>query len=262
MRLSISNIGWIAEQDVEVFALMAKHGYSGLEIAPTRVFPEEPYSRVDEARSWRKKLMMERALVVPSMQSIWFGRQERIFGSEEEREILIDYTKKAIDFAVAIGCNNLVFGCPRNRFLPEDSNSEIAIPFFKTIGEYAADQGTIIGMEANPPIYNTNYVNDTRAALDLVREVDSDGFLLNLDIGTMIYNQEEAIDLIGNVKWINHVHISEPGLKPITERQLHNEVFKVLENESYQGFISIEMGKVETVSEIESKLQYVKSIFG
>ena len=38
------------------------------------------------------------------MQSIWFGRQERLFGSEEEREILIDYTKKAVDFAVAIQC--------------------------------------------------------------------------------------------------------------------------------------------------------------
>ena len=34
---------------------------------------------------------------VPSMQSIWFGRQEKIFGTLEERKILVEYTKKAID---------------------------------------------------------------------------------------------------------------------------------------------------------------------
>ena len=39
MNLSISNIGWPAELDSQVYALMKKHGYSGLEIAPTRIFP-------------------------------------------------------------------------------------------------------------------------------------------------------------------------------------------------------------------------------
>lgn len=118
----------------------------------------------------------------------------------------------------------------------------------------------MIGMEANPPIYNTNYINDTKAALELIEQVDSRGFKLNLDVGTMIQNNESIEELVGNVQLINHVHISEPGLKMIEQRNLHKELMGTLMKEGYPGFVSIEMGKREEVSEIEQALRYIKEI--
>jgi sugar phosphate isomerase/epimerase len=262
MRLSISNIGWGADNDAVVYDRMREYGYAGLEIAPTRIFPESPYEKLKEAESWAKELNVKDGFVVPSIQSIWFGRQEKLFGSEEERQALVDYTKKAVCFAEVIGCKNLVFGCPRNRSLPEDADSSVAIAFFRELGDYAAKHRTVIGMEANPPIYNTNYINDTKSALELIEQVGSEGFQLNLDVGTMIQNGEAVEDLIGKVCFINHVHISEPGLKLIAERELHQKLMKLLTKEDYQGFVSIEMGKRETVTEIEQTLKYVKEIFG
>ena len=47
-----------------------------------------------------------------------------------------------------------------------------------------------------------------------------------------------------NVHLINHVHISEPGLKPIQKRRLHNELVEMLKVGGYQRFISIEVGRV------------------
>lgn len=261
MKLSISNIGWTAEQDEHIYNIMKKYEYTGLEVAPTRIFPECPYDKLNEAKSWFKKLNMQYGFVIPSMQSIWYGRQEKIFGSEEERKVLIDYTKKAIDYAVVIGCKNLVFGCPRNRNVPDDADISVAVDFFRELGEYALEKGTVIGMEANPPIYNTNYINDTLSAIQLIKEVNSEGFLLNLDVGTMIQNNESVSELKGNVYLINHVHISEPGLKQIKERDLHNELKQVLLNEKYQGFISIEMGKTDDIGNVEKAMQYVKEIF-
>lgn len=262
MKLSISNIGWIAEDDIEVYNLMKKYGYSGLEIAPTRIFPTAPYSDLDKAKKWSDELKRGFGFDIPSMQSIWFGRQESIFGTEEERKILVEYTKSAIDFAVAVQCKNLVFGCPRNRNMPEDADEQIAIDFFKEIGDYAYNCGTVIGMEANPPIYNTNYVNDTVSALQLIDKVDSKGFLLNLDVGTMIHNEESIEVLNEKVHLINHVHISEPGLKPVEERQLHMDLAEILKKENYKNYISIEMGKQEEISVVEEKLNYVKKVFG
>lgn len=261
MNLSISNIGWPAELDSQIYALMKKHGYSGLEIAPTRIFPERPYERLEEAAAWRRHLKSDHQFCIPSMQSIWYGRTEKLFGADSEREVLKEYTKKAIDFAAVIGCRNLVFGCPRNRVLPEGKTPEAAIEFFREIGDYAAEKGTVIGMEANPPIYHTNFINDTGSALALIREVASDGFLLNLDIGTMIHNQESVSALSGNVRYVNHVHVSEPGLKPPVPRPLHEELFRLLKSEKYAGFISIEMGKTESLPDIENALHYVKTIF-
>lgn len=262
MNLSISNIAWSAENDEKVYTWMKKYDYSGLEIAPTRIFPENPYDEREEAANWAENLKKEYGFIVPSMQSIWYGRQEKVFGTDEERETLVEYTKKAIDFAEIIGCKNLVFGCPRNRNVPEGVNPELAVPFFKEIGDYAWEHRTVIGMEANPPIYNTNYINDTVAALELIEQVDSKGFLLNLDMGTVIQNDEDITELKGKVHLINHVHISEPGLKPIEERKLHKELKKILEAEGYDGFISIEMGRVERLELLEEKMQYVREIFG
>lgn len=259
MNLSISNIGWEKENDVEVYNLMKKTGYSGLEIAPTRIFPENPYAKISEAKEWKKELYEKYGFETPSMQSIWYGKQERIFGSNKERNTLVDYTKKAIEFAVSIDCKNLVFGCPKNRNLQEGENEEIAVSFFKELGDYAYKSGTKIGMEANPSIYNTNYINDTKSALELIKKVDSKGFLLNLDLGTVIYNDEDIEELVGNVKYINHVHISEPYLKPIEKRELHDKLLKILKNEKYDNYVSIEMGKVKEMSCIKNVLKYVST---
>lgn len=260
MNLSISNIAWSAESDELVYEIMKKNKANGLEIAPTRIFSENPYDKLEAAQKWAAEIKKKYRFSIPSMQSIWYGRQESIFGSPEDRRILFEYTVKAIDFAAAIGCKNLVFGCPRNRNMPEGADETPAVKFFRSIGDYAAQKGTVIGMEANPPIYNTNYINTTAQALSLIEKVDSQGFRLNLDVGTMIHNEESCKLLRGKSALINHVHISEPHLKPICERQLHKELLNVLFSEGYNGFISIEMGKCEDITVIEEKLNYLNCL--
>ena len=285
MNLSISNIGWNAENDEAVYKMMQERGFTGLEIAPTKIIPEKPYDDLERAGSWADSLKKNQGFTVPSMQSIWYGRKEQIFGSAEERHALTEYTKKAIDYAAVIGCGNLVFGCPKNRSIPENpiidktdpmaadatgtekneniqSFQDIGIQFFKELGDYAAAKGTVIGMEANPSIYGTNYVNRTEEALNLIDEVDSPGFRLNLDVGTMVQN-EESVDLLrGKVSLINHVHISEPFLAPIEKRTLHLDLKELLIEENYRGFVSIEMGTVSDLYLIEKALDYTKEIFG
>lgn len=261
MKLSISNIGWDVQDENTVFDWMKKYGYSGLEIAPTRIFQSEPYQRIDKARKWSEEVLSEHGFVISSMQSIWFGRREKLFGMPEERRVLLEYTKKAIDFAEAVGCKNLVFGSPRNRNVPEDGDTSAAVAFFKEIGDYAAEHNTVVTMEANPPIYNTDYINDMASALKLIKTVDSPGFLLNLDVGTMIENGESVEELTGEVHLIHHVHISEPGLKPIARRFIHQKLKELLLWGNYQGYVSIEMSKTENLNCLKNAMAYVKEIF-
>lgn len=262
MRLAISNIAWESESDEKIYKCMKTFGFIGLEIAPTRIFSVNPYDCLEEAKRWKKGILEQYGFCVPSMQSIWFGRQEKIFGNQEERSALTEYTKKAIDFAAIIDCGNLVFGCPKNRNVPAGRNSDDAILFFKELADYAQIKGTVIGMEANPPIYNTNYINDTQSALELIDKVGSDGFKLNLDVGTMIQNNETVEGLKGRISMINHVHISEPNLRPIEKREIHQKLADLLRQEKYQGFVSIEMGKVEDTVIIEEAMKYVQEVFG
>lgn len=261
MKLAISNIAWDNPFDDLAYKTMIDLGFSGLEIAPTKILGTTPYEDLAAAKAWVQNQSLQNHFEIPSMQSIWYGRAENIFASDEERNTLVAYTKKAIDFASAINCKNLVFGCPKNRNTSGDGCYEKAVHFFKELGDYADAKGTCIGMEANPTIYGTNFINTTQEAIDLVKDVNSPGFRLNLDIGTMIQNGESVDILQAHEEIINHVHISEPYLKPVQERELHKELAKFLDETGYSKYVSIEMGKIEKFEDITKIMRYVKKVF-
>ena len=261
MKLSLSNIAWDRKDDDAVLNLLGEYGFTGVEVAPTKIVPEAPYDRIHEAIAYQRSLLRFCRLVIPSMQSIWYGVTDRIFGSAEERTRLTAYSQKAIRWAEAVGCPNLVFGCPRNRDIREGENPGIAVPFFRELGEYAKDHGTVLAMEANPPVYHTNYINTTPEAIALIREVDSEGFRLNLDTGTMVENGEDISVLEGAEALIHHVHLSEPGLAPLQRRELHRELAAFLRSAGYEGFVSIEVKQQENLKDLEAMLEYAAEVF-
>lgn len=261
IKLSISNIAWSADNDTEMYQYLHEVGFSGLEIAPTRIFPESPYDKLNEAEKWANHLKEKYNLEIPSMQSIWYGHQEKIFGTKEERQILIDYTKKAVDFAEAIGCKNLVFGNPKNRDTDDIlGNYPIAIDFFRKIGDYAAEHSTTIALEPNPTIYNTSFMNYTEQAVEMVDKCGSVGVKVNVDLGTLIYNEEDLNYLKKIPEYINHVHISEPGLKLIEQRELHSQLLSILKEIGYDMFVSIEMGNSGNISEVKRIVKDIKAL--
>ena len=261
MKLSISNIAWQKENDEQMYKIINECGFDAVEVAPTRLIPESPYDNIGEAKKIATELVEKYNIKISSMQSIWFGKQEKIFESEEERNILFEYTKKAIDFANAINCGNLVFGCPKNRVVNNlESDYKIAKDFFIKIGDYAKQKDTIFAIEPNPTIYNTNFINTTENAINIVKDLNHPSIMVNLDLGTMIQNNESSDLLKGNVKYINHVHISEPNLNCIQNRDLHKNVIKILQDENYKGYVSIEMKSGCSIEQIKNKMKYLKNI--
>lgn len=262
MKLCISNIAWSSENDIEMYRFLQEIGFQGIEIAPTRVFPLSPYDKISEAKVWADTLKKKYSLLIPSMQSIWFGHSEKIFGTNEERKILIEYTRKAIDFAEAIGCRNLVFGNPKNRDT-NDINNEmpVAIDFFKRIGDYAIEHNTVVALEANPVIYNTHFMNYTRQAVEMTYKIGSAGIKVNVDLGTIIHNGEDIQYLKQIPEYINHVHISEPFLNQIEPREIHRQLFSILIDMDYSGFVSIEMSNKGDIQKVKEVIRYIKSCY-
>ena len=260
MKVTISNIAWQPENDAEMYAFLKENKCTGIEIAPTRIFPENPYSDLGKVASFSNELKVNYGLKVVSMQSICFGRNEAIFSSEEERNSLLNYIKQSIDFASVLGCNNLVFGSPKNRNI-NPNQEEIAIEYFSEIGKYAAKKNTVFAFEPNPVIYGTNFINTTIQALDFVKACNVEGLKVNFDLGTVIYNDESLAILENNLKWINHIHISEPYLEEIQQRSLHNELASILRKEKYENYISIEMKGGSELEKIKDIIQYTQDVF-
>ena len=261
MKLSISDIAWSAEQDEAMYGFLRDGGFCGLEIAPTRIFPQSPYDRLPETRRFSEKLREEYHLTVSSVQSIWYGRKERIFGTSQERAALLAYTKKAIDFAEAAGCGNLVFGCPKNRIFEPGSDRAAAVAFFRELGDYAFEKNTVLSMEANPVLYGTNFINTTPQAFELVKEVGCAGFRVNVDLGTILYNGEGLDPVRQNMDLVNHIHVSEPGLAAIRERRLHAELADILKSVGYENFVSVEMKNTGDLSAVREAAEYIRGVF-
>ena len=263
MKYSISNIAWSQEQDGEMYAFLKQQGIQGLEIAPTRLFAN-PYDNLEMAHEYAVMLKNKYGLTVSSMQSIWYGVQQSIFGTDEDREYLLEYTKKAILFAQAMGIKNLVFGSPRNRNMPEGDREEqmkTAKAFFKELGDFAAEHNTVLAIEPNPVIYNTNFLNFTKDACEFVKEVDSEGLKVNVDMGTVIYNKENP-HLVKTYKTvINHIHISLPHLEYIGPCKEYTTLKKVLSKIEYDGYLSIEMKNQNDIEKVKQAVLYLKEAF-
>lgn len=264
MKLSISNIAWLNEEDEKVYDLMKQHGFTGLEVAPTRLIEKQPYEHKEMAREIAEILKQEYGFNISSMQSILFGRNERLFGSDVERKELMICLKKAVDFAEFIGCGNLVFGSPKNRIIENTSDYSAAVAFFREISEYAVQHGAVISIEANPPIYETNFINRTEEAVKLVRDVNCKGCRINLDFGTILENGEDVETTASILQLVNHIHISEPYLAVIQKRQEHRTLAEILKRRGYDRFVSIEMKRSEqnNLKIIEETICYIVDVFG
>jgi sugar phosphate isomerase/epimerase len=260
LKLSISNIAWTAEDDELVISRLPEYGVEGLEIAPTRIIPDLPYRHIPAAVDFAAKLRREAGLSICSMQSIWYKRTESIFGTPEEVKSLIDYTREAILFAEAIGCPNLVFGCPKNRIIPEGRSREEAMDFFCTIGDIAAEHNTVIALEAVPVTYGTNFLNTSDDLYDFVSTAGSEGLRMNLDFGTMLVNAEDPADIGRYIPLVNHVHISENGLACVERREEHKVFLRALEAAGYDRFVSIEMRNQEDPEKVFSVVDYLSGL--
>ena len=261
MKLSISNIAWDRKDDTEIYQFLQENQFSGLEIAPTRLIENKPYEQNNKAVLLCNEIYKKYQLSISSMQSIWYGRTENVFHSITEREYLKKYTYQAINFAEAIRCPNIVFGCPKNRNMDSNAHFKSIIPFFNNIANYALSHNTIIALEPNPTIYGTNFINTTQEAFNFIKEISNPGLKVNLDFGTILENNENLACIEQNIDCINHIHISEPNLESIKSRELHTELAHILRTCNYSKYISIEMKNQKDLSLIKDIISYVKEVF-
>jgi D-psicose/D-tagatose/L-ribulose 3-epimerase len=268
--LAISNIAWASEEESTACALMKTFGYSGMEIAPSKFWADVSAVSDEDVAQFRKRLRRWDIRPV-AMQALLYNRPElTLFEDEAKRERTLEHLKRCVDLSHRLGIEALVFGSPQNRRVPDARNErcfEVAVDFFHRIGLYAQGRGTSFCIEPNPRAYGTNFVCRTDEALKLAAAVDSKGFKINLDTGTVILNNEDYHRVVADaLPHIGHVHVSEPFLSPIDPRQvIHRELSDALKAGNYGGHISIEMkasASNHNLEHVRRALSYVATLYG
>jgi sugar phosphate isomerase/epimerase len=249
MNVAVSNIAWPVEQDAAVADALAALGVSGVEIAPTKVWPA-PLEATDAQIDAYRKFWAARGISIVAAQALLFGRPDlTLFESADARARTLEYLGGIVRVCARAGARALVFGSPKNRRVGTRGRVEVwpeAIEFFGRLGELAAAAGTVVVMEANPPEYGADFVTRAGEALDLVRAVNHPGFRLHLDTACMTMANDDAAAIIPSaVPFLSHVHASEPHLAPVGGGAVDHRAFSALLAAGYGGWVSIEMRQVD-----------------
>lgn len=272
MKLAVSNIAWEPTQDAAVADLLRREGVAGVEIAPTK-WRERPFdSSSGEVASYRR-MWEDRGLPIVAVQSLLFGRPDlQLFGDETTRAAMLDYLRRVIEMSAALGAHALVFGSPRNRQrapLSAAQAQDIAIPFFRAIGDHARGHGVAFCIEANPPAYGCDFITTTADAVAFCRAVDDAAIQLNGDLGGMTVADEDVqVTLRSAAPFLAHFHASEPNLAELGAAADHEAAAAALEVVGYAGWVSIEMragsdaGGPENIAAVERAVRRAKGAYG
>jgi sugar phosphate isomerase/epimerase len=268
MKLAVSNIAWPSEMDEPVLAALESAGVTGVEAAPTRWWPEWKGVSAEAAKVYRQRFEA-RGFQIPALQAILFARPEdKLFGTDLQREGLVNHLRMCADLASALGARSLVFGAPKNRELngiPEDKGFDMAREVFASVGKHYADRSVCLCLEANPTQYACQFMTNSLVAGKLVKAVDSPGVGLHLDTACMHLAGENIAESIErNFDVLRHFHASEPFLgsfdAPVVD---HATAAGMLSKLGYKGWVSLEMRETNPPLEgVKRAISFLANTYG
>jgi sugar phosphate isomerase/epimerase len=269
MKLAISNIAWLAEEEGIVLPILKDYGVNGIEIAPTKYWQNLIEATPDDFLN-KKKFLRAAGFEVPAAQALLYGHPElTIFTDVESRNRTLNYLVQVGGLCSQMGIRVLVFGSPANRrrnSLSKETAMDIASHFFLAIAEKISAFDIKICIEPNPVEYGCDFINTAMEAMELVKMVDHPNFRLHIDSSAMTLNGEDPLEVFPVVKsWTEYVHISEPHLGLIGSGATnHKKMAKALLSNGYDGWISLEMRSgllPKNLDSIRRALEFTKTVY-
>ena len=268
MKLAISNIAWQPEREPEVFGELREIGVTGIEIAPTKIWPDWCGATISAAKAYRSR-MVDEGLDIPAFQAILYGKSELQVFDTKTHSGFVEHIQSVAELASAMGARALVFGSPRNRRrneLPEAAARNMALELFGKLGGVCASHGVKLAIEHNPTEYGCDFLTRAAEVRSFVDELKSPGVQLHLDSGGLHMCGDATKEQVANAAPLAHYHASEPMLAPIGSAEDGNNVphaalSQYLRGISYDGWVSIEMKTPETESEFESAIRIAAAAY-
>ncbi|QCS42272.1 sugar phosphate isomerase/epimerase [Natrinema versiforme] len=238
---------------------IADHGYAGVELLgddPHAYFPEFG----DGDREAVLEAISETGLAVSNVNANTamgyyddappsaFFEPSVIRADNEAREWRVEYTKRAIDLAEAVGSPAvcLATGRPLPGTPPEEAREYLRDSLHEIL-DYADPRDIEVGIEFEPELL----IENTSEALELIDEMGRDSLGINLDIGhAAVYGEDVPESIRASAGSITGIHLEDivggrrgkhyhriPGEGDIDFRA----IFDALADIGYDGFATLEL---------------------
>jgi len=238
-KLCVSNICVNKISQLQFATLLKLYGIKNIKIAPTKLIKSW-----DDLKNLDLSIYKNSGLNVNSFQSITYTLNNLNIFDLKTQENLFEHLTKIIDYAEKNGVKVLVFGCPRNRKILDETldNNQIFIDFFKKIGDYLDGKNVKICLENNSKEYNCNFINTIEECSYLVREINKDNIKMMVDLGNAVMEKDDWYYLKKDMDIIYNIDVAHPYMKNFSEVHESNDIFNfVIKNNNYNKVINLEM---------------------
>lgn len=274
MRLAVSNLAWLPDEDEVAVEVLTAAGVRAIEVAPGTVWGEPSSVSEVEARRWSAR-WRQHGFDIAACQSLLYGHPElEVFGPPAVREATLEYLGAMIRLGGWLGAGVLVFGSPANRRSGSLSLAErerTALDFFRAAGELAVAANTVLCIEPNPAEYGADWILSVKEGAAFVEMVGHPGIGLLVDAGGLALAHDTGADVERAVRGVGvrHVHASEPFLSPLGATDVmaatHANLASTLRGAGYRGMVSLEMRRrtdVERPAELRRAVEHLKRWYG
>ena len=251
MKLSISSLAWSEEDQAKVLELIKKYEIDSIEVARRK---GDNYKHLTTA-----------GVPVCSMQSILNYNDNRLFGDDVELDMIELDLLGAIYAARSLKCSNLVFGSASARQMPEFKRSSLYDQKYTSVASMfrrLADVYKDITISFEPIVarYGCQFVNDFREAVKFVKKIDRRNVRVNLDLANVIETGVRVDEVIRDIKYVGHIHLSMPNLAQIEHNDQVRQILRFIMNDERLDerlTVSIEAVDLE-IDEIEASIKVLK----
>ena len=224
----------------------ARHGYSGLEVAPFTLGNVAAIKEIEARRLG--KIVGDHGLEMVGLHWL-LAKTEGLHLTHPDAEIrsrTFDYARHLVDLCHHMGGGIMVWGSPLQRSLDPlwdraGADSRVA-DFFNRLALHLSAAHVTIAFEFLDP-QETNYINTAKETISLLNRIDSPNVRLHLDVKAMSSDHLPITEIIReSLPWTAHFHANDPNLRgPGMGEVDFNEIAAVLIDENYQGWVSVEV---------------------
>ena len=268
-RFAISNIALTAFAHLDQLPVLSELGLSGLEVAPSRVWEDTWHGLTPAIVADYRRHVEAAGLEVLGLHSLLFDQKDMgLFADASARKRVLDFMAHLSAVCRDLGGKTLIWGAGRwrhGRSLAEAN--AYATDFFQDLNTRIKDHGTCFCFEPLGP-KDSDFLNSVIDAEKLVATLAVPSVGLHLDAKGITENGEMTPDIATLAKpYLKHVHVNEPGLGILgSSGEIDHPGFaKILNDISYDGFISIEQRMVDPTDALGSVRQsaaYLTSVYG
>ena len=259
-KLAISLLALDKKKNLDIFlSILKSENIHFIELPILKIFKDYDFSKRNFLKF--KKKLNKYSIKISSIQALMYGEEDLNIFKKQDSEKILNHLKKVIKIAKFFDATNLIFGSPKNRVLaPKDIQIQLktSMKLFKKISQLCKRNNIYFIIEPNAKYYDCNYINNVKQALKLVKYINSDYFLINVDTGNISLEKENLINYKKKNKYFRNFQISEKDLDDIRITKC-NHVKILRKFEISNRTISLEM-KDQKVSNLKSQIKKFKDI--